>query len=449
MTATVAMLVATTVAGAVPGASPRALAQDTTPTAPMPSPTAPTAPMPSATASGAPSPTAPTPSATASGAPSATESGAPAAPEPADEPADQPDGGVADGLTLAPQPPAGWPTVPVSTARAVMAVDATTGQVLATVNVDERVQVASTVKLLTVVTALDVLSPDQEVTVGQEVAAVGGSTAALDPGDTWTVRDLVAGALVRSGNDAAEALAVAGGDGDRDVFLALMNDKAASLGITGATIADPSGLEDANLLSARDLVAIGRAALATPLVAEIAASRTWDLPSTGVVPNRNLLLEQREDATGLKTGTTDLAGASLVGSVRNGTGPDAHDLLVAVLGTRNDEQRYLETNAVFDWIEAELAREPVEVGARIRLPGEWIGEVVTLDVWSPAVPEVDTTLAVDGSSVVSELSLPSGGQLGEYVATADRPPPSSIGESVVGTLYDGMRQAHELGMWDR
>jgi len=414
----VSVLVASVAAGVLPGAPIRAAAQDpsVTPTAPR---------------STAPTPTAPTPT------PTSTDSTTSA-----------PGAGVAQGLTLAPQPPAGWPTVPVSTARAVMAVDATTGQVLATANVDERVQVASTIKLLTVLTALDVLSPDQQVTVGQEVAGIGGSTAALDPGDTWSVRDLVAGALVRSGNDAAEALALAAGDGDRDAFLAMMNDKAASLGITGATIADPSGLEDVNLLSARDLVVIGREALATPLVAEIAASRTWDLPSTGVVPNRNLLLEQREDATGLKTGTTDLAGASLVGSVRNGTGPDAHDLLVAVLGARNDDQRYLETNAVFDWVEAEFAREPVVVGARIRLPGEWIGDVVTLDVWSPAVPEVDTTLAVDGSSVVSELSLPSGGQLGEYVATADRPPPSSIGESVVAKLYDGMRQAHELGMWD-
>lgn len=354
--------------------------------------------------------------------------------------------GVAGGLTLAAQPPAGWPAVPVATARAVMAIDATTGQVLALDNVDDRAQVASTIKLLTALTALEVLAPEERITVGPEVE-IEGSTAALDPGDTWTVRDLVAGALVRSGNDAAEALAVAAGGGDRDRFLAMMNERAESLGIDGATIADPTGLEDVNLLSARDLALIGRAALADPLVAEIAASRFWDLPSTGVVPNRNLLLEQREDATGLKTGTTDLAGASLVGSVRDGEDASAHDLVAAVVGTRNDAQRYVESNAVFDWIDTAFERHPLTLGARVRLPGEWGGEVTTVDLWAPAEPTVTTTLSIDGSSVVSEVSLPDGGRLGEFVATAEVSPPTSIGQSITATLYDGMRQAHELGRW--
>lgn len=353
----------------------------------------------------------------------------------------------AEGFTLRPQPPAGWPEVPVATARSVLAMDATTGQVLGSYQPDDRVQVASTVKLLTVLTALDVLDPDQEVTVGPEVE-IEGSTAALDPGDTWTVRDLVAGAMVRSGNDAAEALAVAAGGGDRAAFIAMMNDKAESLGIVGATIADPSGLEDSNLLSARDLALLGQAALAQPLVAETANARTWDLPSTGPVPNRNLLLEQRDDAIGLKTGTTDLAGASLVGAART-SGDDPHDLLAVVLGTRNDDQRYAEANDVLDWITTDLARRPMTVGARVRLPGEWVGEVIEVGLWAPDEPRVDTTLAVDGSLVVSEVSVGVGGPLGEYVDRTEVPRPESIGQSVVGRLYDGMRQAHELGAWPR
>nr|WP_274387928.1 serine hydrolase [Salsipaludibacter albus] len=330
----------------------------------------------------------------------------------------------------------------METARELMALDATTGQVLAVVNAQERVQVASVIKLLTVLTALDVLDPDQMVTVGDEVN-IDGSTAALEPGDTWSVRDLVAGALIRSGNDAAEALAVAGGGGDRAAFIQMMNDKAESLGIVGATIADPSGLEDVNLLSARDLAILGDAALAQPLVAEIANSRSWDLPSTGPVPNRNLLLEMREDATGLKTGTTDLAGASLVGSVR----ADDHDLVSVIVGARNDNQRYAESVAVFDWIESALDRHPVDVGAAIRLPGEWVGEATTLDLWAPEPPQVDTQLAVDGSSVVSEVSLGVGGRLAEYVATAEVAPPDTIGESLAGKVYEAMRQAHELNTW--
>ncbi len=436
-----------------------AAAQD--PSGPPPDPSAIPSPLPSGVPTGSEAPTpapTPVPSDPSQGASSDPGEGASD-----DGSGDALDATISEGFTLAPQPPAGWPQVPFATARSVVAMDATTGQVLGLHDPDERVQVASTIKLLTTLTALDVLDPTDEVTVGPEVE-IDGSTAALEPGDTWTVRDLVAGAIVRSGNDAAEALAVAAGGGDRDAFLAMMNDKAESLGIVGASIADPSGLEDVNLLSARDLALIGAAALRQPLIAEVAAARDWDLPSTGPVPARNLLLQQREDATGLKTGTTDLAGASLVGSIRTGSAPGAaaddgeatatapgdgpHDLVAVVLGTRNDDQRYIETNTVLDWMQSAFQRQPVSVGARVRLPGEWVGEVVEVDLWAPEEPTVDTSLAVDGSSVVSEVSVGVGGRLGEYVATADVSRPDRAGESLAAALYDGMRQAHELGAWD-
>lgn len=221
--------------------------------------------------------------------------------------------------------------------------DATTGQVLLARAPDERRPVASAIKVLTALTVVERLSARDDVTVGEEVEDVGGSEVGLVPGATWSVEDLLEALLVRSGNEAAEALAIAV-SGDREAFVALMREDAAALGVEDATITDPSGLADGNLLSAMELATLGRAALAHPVLAPIVARSVVVLPGLGEVPNRNLLVGTYPGATGIKTGFTTAAGNVIVASARRGE----RDLVAVILGSGPDPARFRDAERLLD-----------------------------------------------------------------------------------------------------
>lgn len=363
---------------------------------------------------------------------------------------DQAETVVADGedsttvITFPPTLPSSWPNAPKDTARSQIAIDDVTGQVLASDEEDLRLAVASTVKLVTALTARRLMPLDRMVTAGPE-AEIEGSTAAIDPGDTWAVQDLLLGLLLRSGNDAAEVLASA--DGDRDAFIAEMNATIASLGIEGATVLDPSGLEDNNLLSARDLATIAQATLADEVLAEMVNLRAAPLPSTGVVPNRNLLLERLDNAIGLKTGTTDLAGASLVG----GAVWQDRSVITVVLGAVNDDARYDETETLMRFVD-DIGTVTVPAGARIRVPGRWVGELSEVTLWAPTEVVASTEVAADGSVAATDVRL-DGEEVASAVMTVDpaaldvaRDGPVSMGQASAAVVYDALRQAAAVGL---
>lgn len=337
-----------------------------------------------------------------------------------------------------------WPPPPNGTARAILAIDNATGQVVASDQEDLRLAVASTIKLVTALTTRRLMPLDRMITAGPE-ADLGGSTAAIEPGDTWAVQDLLLGLLLRSGNDAAEVLAVA--DGDRSAFIDEMNTTVEALGIQGATVTDPSGLEDTNLLSARDLATIAQAVLDDEVLAEMVALDAASLPATGVVPNRNLLLQRLDNAIGIKTGTTDLAGASLVGAAV------WRDRVVTtvVLATVNDDARYDETEALMRFVD-DIGTVSVEVGSRIRVPGAWVGERSQLTLWSPEQVTVGTDVAVDGAVTATQVRL--GDQeiasavmtvAPDAVATGRGGQPG-MGQAAAVTVYDALRQAVAVGL---
>ncbi len=351
------------------------------------------------------------------------------------------DGDVAGVATWIDEVPADWPTAPSATAVAYILMDADSGQVLAARDADLRRPVASTIKLLTVLTALDVLDLDAPVTVGDEVA-IGGAGVGLAPGMTWTVRDLVDAVLVRSGNDAARALAVAAG-GDIAGFVAMMELKAADLGLMGATIGDPTGLDDVNLLSARDLAVIARAARENEVIRAAAAKPSVALPGQPEMENRNLLLGTYPGATGLKTGYTDAAGWSLVATARAG---DA-DLVAVVLGARVDEDRFSEAAGLLDHAQEALDRL-VTGPLAVSVPG---GALPVLDgpatVWAPS-----------GARVVGALEVRDGGETwvlrigDDEVANARLSTPAVSGSTGLGArlaaaVHRGMRQAHIVNAW--
>jgi D-alanyl-D-alanine carboxypeptidase (penicillin-binding protein 5/6) len=169
--------------------------------------------------------------------------------------------------------------------------------------------------------------------VGEEADGVEGSSYGLRPGESRTVEDLLAGLLLRSGNDAAIVLAHAAA-GSEQAFVLRMQEVLRRLGIE-ATLASASGLSDADALSAAELAIVSRAALAEPRIRDLVGVMQLEVLGVGTVENRNLFVGQFAGATGLKTGFTSAAGYTLSASAVR----DGRELVAIVLGAQDDAAR--------------------------------------------------------------------------------------------------------------
>ncbi|MFP5308445.1 MAG: D-alanyl-D-alanine carboxypeptidase family protein [Actinomycetes bacterium] len=364
-------------------------------------------------------------------------------------------------LPVPPQPvlpvvPPAWPELPAVDGDAVLLLDADTGQVLGERGADVRRPVASTVKLLTALTVLRRAEPDDEVTIGSEVVGIGGAGVGLRPGDTWTVEELLTGLLVRSGNDAAVALAVHVG-GSVPGFAALLLADATELGLTGVSLVSPSGLDDANRMSARDLGTVARAALDEPTIARIVASERVTLPGRRSEPNRNELVGRYPGATGLKTGFTDAAGYALVASAER----DGRRLVAVVLGADSEDSRFDAAERLLDHGFGAFSRSDVDVALSLRVAGADVAVTsgtapLTLPLVDPR-PSVEGFLPVEVPRVDVDLELGVGwGQtvlatVPLDVATDPRPPASggeAAGRWVGDRLHASLRAATRAGLWD-
>lgn len=222
---------------------------------------------------------------------------------------DHPVGGprmVECGLVL----PAGAPAPPVGiNAMSWLIADADSGEVLAAKDPHARNRPASTLKLLTALLAADQLPADRVVVATQADADQEGSRVGLGPGGRYTVRQLLTGLLLVSGNDAAHALADQLGGVAATVQQ--MNELAARLGARDTRAATPSGLDGPGMsASAYDLALAFRQVLNRPLLVELLSTRQADFPGFGnrpgfVVSNDNKLLRNYPGALGGKTGFTD------------------------------------------------------------------------------------------------------------------------------------------------
>jgi D-alanyl-D-alanine carboxypeptidase (penicillin-binding protein 5/6) len=249
---------------------------------------------------------------------------------------------------------AGWPRPPALTSPVLLLVDAGSRQVLADRDAGLRRPVASTVKMLTAITVRRLLpDPTSLVVLGDEVADVEGAATGLAPGDVRTVRQLLEALLVRSGNDAGVALAVAA-SGSVPAFAREMERDARRLGVDGAVLRSPTGLEDANRLSAADLATIALALQDDPLLAQVWALPSIELPGPGVVANRNELLLVDPTVTGGKTGFTMAAGNGLVVTARR----DGRELLAVVLGAADPATRFADAAALLDHAAAAFVPAP-------------------------------------------------------------------------------------------
>jgi D-alanyl-D-alanine carboxypeptidase (penicillin-binding protein 5/6) len=253
-------------------------------------------------------------------------------------------------------------------ARSWALIDARTGEVLVSHAGMRRLPIASTTKLMTAYVVLHELPLDRIVRAAPYQAEYGESLLGLRPGQRISVRDLLYGLILRSGNDAAYDLARAAAGSERR-FVAQMNRYAAALGLADTHYANPIGLDQrGNYSSARDLATLTQHLLRIPAFARIAASRSAVLRS--VKPRRriatiNELLRMAPWVTGVKTGHTFGALYVLVGSGRR----KGVELISVAIGAPTDEDRFSDNLNLLDYGFAQYRRRrPVRAGADLADP---------------------------------------------------------------------------------
>jgi D-alanyl-D-alanine carboxypeptidase (penicillin-binding protein 5/6) len=231
--------------------------------------------------------------------------------------------------------------------RAAVVMAAATGQVLGGVHAYRQMDPASLTKMLTAYIVIRSGELNRPVTISARAAGVEGSKLRVRAGQVYTRLDLLRGLLLRSGNDAAIALAESEAGSVRR-FAAVMNRTARGLGATNSHFVNPNGLTaPGHYSSAYDLALIARAALRLPLFQHLVSLRqdTVEELTSGRqrdIGNTNALLEAYPGADGIKTGTTAAAGRCLVASAtRNGV-----QLIVVILHSRD---RWRDAADALDW----------------------------------------------------------------------------------------------------
>lgn len=260
--------------------------------------------------------------------------------------------------TIPPAPPSaaaqaprkvGLKPAPQVTASAVAVIDGDSGLMLFDKNANTPRPPASLTKIATAILAVEGTEATAGVTVnvdGPRMAAINGSSImGLRPGECYSVRDLLYGLMLPSGNDAAIAIAQYEA-GTETAFVKQMNTMVRRLGLAGTNFTDPHGLGSAQHKStAYDLVMMARYGMTLPLFREVVGTpqRTTAGSRGLALYNTNSLLQRYPGVDGVKTGFTEEAGRTMVVSaVRNG-----HRVFVALLDDPNREDSAV---ALLDWV---------------------------------------------------------------------------------------------------
>ncbi len=254
--------------------------------------------------------------------------------------------------------PVSAPAAPKLSAKAALVREDTEGRTLMSKAADTPLSPASTIKMLTAITALKVGQPGDTVEI-IKADLVGGSTMNLQAGDTLTLGNLLYGLLIPSGNDAATAIARLEGAklpdaarlGAVGAFVARMNETGAALGLKGTKAMNPHGLDAAGqTATAGDLARLAELVLADPVLAPIVRLKEARVPSRlGSYPVKSTNeLAGVGGVIGVKTGTEILAGQNLVLAVDEGN----HRLIAVIMGS---EDRYADARALLAYARANWA----------------------------------------------------------------------------------------------
>jgi serine-type D-Ala-D-Ala carboxypeptidase (penicillin-binding protein 5/6) len=367
--------------------------------------------------------------------------GAPAAPPPTPVPPNGSPSPFVSRLTT----PADPVPVPRIDAPALVLMDLAAGQVLYQRAAASARPVASLTKLMTALLVLEAEEGRLDRTVRVDPDAVfgrgqygAGSVLGLRPGERVSVRGLLAGLLLGSANDAAEALAIEE-SGSVGAFVTVMNARARALGMAETTFASPHGLDDRGVSSASDILTLLREVRRHTAFRRLVASRVVVVRSDSAPPrriqNRNVMLWLYPGASGVKTGSTAGAGYCLVATAERG----GRELAAVVLGGRDEvfsEAAALLNHGFAAYQVRTLVTEGAPLGS-VRMRGGIVPVVAGEEL--EALVRVQDTGGVDrivtaarsvayppaSGSEVGTLRVTSGGAiLGQVpVLVADLPPP--------------------------
>ena len=296
----------------------------------------------------------------------------------------------------APAPAASGAEAPSGiSAQAAVVLEADSGQTIWEKNPDEPMLIASTTKIMTALVVLERCDLEAEVTVDAAWTGIEGSSMYLEPGQKLTVRDLLYGLMLASGNDAAVALACVTA-GSVEAFAALMNEKAAALGCANTHFANANGLDDPeHYASARDLALITREALKYDDFRQI-VSTTAKTVGENTYTNHNRLLRECEGVFGVKTGYTMAAGRTLVTCCER-------EGLTLICVTLSDPDDWQDHKALYAWAYGLYARDDVLAGVSWTVPV--IGGVA--DSVPVTAGEELSVLHRDQEEITVEYRLPS------------------------------------------
>ena len=323
-----------------------------------------------------------------------------------------------------------------TSARGMCTIETTSNRVLYSKNMHEKMPMASTTKIITAISVLSKIEDlDQKALIPKAAIKIPGSSLYLEEGESLTIRELLYGLMLRSGNDAAVALAILA-FGSVQEFLDYTNEFVKTIGANNTHLANPHGLDnERHFTTPYDLAIITSFALKNEKFAEIVSSQEYvidkNLDKDGhkrLLKNKNKFLKNYEYADGVKTGYTSKAGRSFVGSATK----DGMQVVCVVLNCKPmfEECERLITQAFREYRMAEIlnpeVRGTIEVVAakqksklnvvnksRFLYPVK-DGEIEQISITSNFVKKIDAP--VDKDFVVGQISV----NLGKHLIFTDK-----------------------------
>lgn len=253
-------------------------------------------------------------------------------------------------LPVSPTPTVGAdaPPIPEISADRWIVYDADAEVVLASWNANDQAPMASVTKVMTAILTVENADLNELVTIPRVATGARGSTAGLVAGEQWTVGDLLIAMMVRSGNDAAIALAYHVGGGSVSDFVSMMNAKASDFGMSNTSFANPNGLDHEDHYStATDLLTLIIESQEYPDVQRVGRIKKVSMPAdpngkSRTFNNTNKLLGTYPGVVGLKTGDTPWADKVLLG-VTEQAGRTIYSVVM------HSDDHFSDTKEIVDW----------------------------------------------------------------------------------------------------
>lgn len=236
-------------------------------------------------------------------------------------------------------------------AKSALLMEGSTGTILFEKASHEALPPASVTKIMTMLLVMEALDNgqytlDDKVSVSEFAASMGGSQVYLEPNEQMSVHDMLKAVAVASGNDAAAALAEFTA-GSHDAFVAKMNERAKQLGMNDTNFVNCNGLDaDGHVTSAHDIALMSRELIKHPKIFEYTTLWMDSLRdgAFGLV-NTNKLVRFYQGATGLKTGSTSVAGFCISATAKR----DGMDLIAVVMGSPTSKERFADASKMLDY----------------------------------------------------------------------------------------------------